>query len=347
MVRDVRPRRTLLIVTAVLVGAACGSDGPASVDGVEVPDGYGVTELVDGFVGPTQISRGPDGSLLVAQLDGGEGDGTGQVLRVDLDGSDDPVVLFDDLVKPTGVVLLDGPAGEEIWVMEERRLSHGPVDGGELEVELDELPYNGRSEGTLDVADDRRLLYNTSGTLDGVDAAEGAGILWALTPGDDPEPIASGFKHAYARTYGADGTLWSTEMSDGTYDGEPAPDELVAVSPGDDFGWPQCIGDGQPVEFYEGTDEGCADAPPSHALFDPGATPTSVALAPWDDEVLLVALWNQGRVVAVPTEGGDGPVEFEDFLTGLDRPQHLLADGDRLLVVDYDGGRILAVTAEG
>ena len=33
------------------------------------------------------------------------------------------------------------------------------------------------------------------------------------------------------------------------------------------------------------------------------------------------------------------------FLTGIEHPQTLVSDGDRLLVVDFGGGRILAVTA--
>jgi len=334
------------------LAVACGSDGPPSVDGIEVPDGFGVTEVVAGLRGPTQFVVGDDGTAIVAQLNGEEGGGTGQILAVSLDGDDDgdgdgdgdgdePTVLFDGLAKPTGVEVLGG----QIWVMEERRLSSGPLEGGQLTTVLDELPFNGRSEGTLTATDDGRLLYDTSGTLDGVNAAEDSGILWSLTPGGEPEELARGFKHAYARTFDADGALWQTEMSDGSYDGEPAPDELVAVEPGDDFGWPQCIGDRMAVEFYDGSAESCAATPRSHALFDPGATPTSVAVAPWDGDTLLVALWNQGRVVSVSRQGGEeGPVEVTDFLTGLERPQHLVADGDRLLVGDYDGGRILAVT---
>nr|MBA3984531.1 hypothetical protein [Acidimicrobiia bacterium] len=42
---------------------------------------------------------------------------------------------------------------------------------------------------------------------------------------------------------------------------------------------------------------------------------------------------------------GDGPVRPETFLTGIERPQHLLADGERLLITDFEDGRILAVTA--
>lgn len=324
-------------VLAVGIGAPSGT----TVSNVSVPEGFDVAEFVTELDQPTQIViDGED--LLVAQINGGEGDGTGQILRISLEDPARRDVLFDDLLKPTGVAVLD----DEVWVMEERTLSRGPLEGGELEEVLTDLPYNGRSQGTLTVTPDGRLLYNTSGTISGLGAAEGSATLWALTPGEDPEVLATGFKHAYARTFDADGTLWQTEMSDGTYDGEPAPDELVMVEAGDDFGWPRCIGDRQPVEFYEGTAEYCDTTPRSHALFEPGATPTSVAVAPWDDTVLMVALWVEGRVVAVPVAGPDvdgQPVDYADFLTGIERPQHLLADGDRLLVVDYGDGRILEI----
>ena len=67
-----------------------------------MPEGFQVTELRSGLVGPSQISPGPDGQLLVAQLNGGEGDGTGQVLLLDPDSDAEPTVLFDGLQKPTG-----------------------------------------------------------------------------------------------------------------------------------------------------------------------------------------------------------------------------------------------------
>ncbi|MDQ3312810.1 MAG: hypothetical protein M3517_11970, partial [Actinomycetota bacterium] len=55
-------------------GPATGSlDTPSSDGGGEitVPDGFEVSVLADGFEGPTQIADGGDGSLLVAQLNGG------------------------------------------------------------------------------------------------------------------------------------------------------------------------------------------------------------------------------------------------------------------------------------
>jgi hypothetical protein len=37
-------------------------------------------------------------------------------------------------------------------------------------------------------------------------------------------------------------------------------------------------------------------------------------------------------------------VDPATFLTGIDHPQTVVSDGERLLVVDFGGGRILAVT---
>ena len=156
--------------------------------------------------------------------------------------------------------------------------------------------------------------------------------------------VAAGFKNAYGHTVDGEGRLWATEVGDGTFDGEPAADELVAVMPGVDHGWPRCVGDRRPVAELGADPDRCAAGPASHALFEPGATPTSVAVAPWDDTTLLVALWRDRRLVAVPTaDPVAGPHRPVDVVTGDLQPQHLLVDGDRLLVVDFDGGRILAL----
>jgi glucose/arabinose dehydrogenase len=357
-----------LMALALALGlvAGCGNDGEGSSgDGaaatLEVPEGFVVEEVVDGLEGPTQLQVLDDGRYLVAQLAGDEGEPEGQVLVIDPD-TGEREVLFDGLVTPTGVAVV----GDDVWVMEQRRLSVGALPAssssspGELRVVLDDLPYNGRSEGTLTPLDDGRLLYHTSGSITSGRASDGSGAVWVLDAAavadgaaPDPQQVAVGFKNAYARTVGPDGTLWQSEVTDGSFDGDQGPDELVAIPAGAldgsasavaDGGWPRCIGDRQPVEQFGGSTEACGSTLWAQALFPAGATPTSVVVSPWDDEELLVALWNRGEIVAVPTAGStDGPVEVATWATGIDRPQHLVAGGDRLLVVDHDGGTILAV----
>ncbi|MEM9562422.1 MAG: glucose sorbosone dehydrogenase [Actinomycetota bacterium] len=340
------------IAVAVIAGA-CGGSDPAPVAGVEATDGVVVEVLVTGLDGPTQLADHPDGRLLLGELAGGESEGVGRVVAIDLDtvAAENEVgreVLVDGLLKPTGVAAV----GDELWIMEERTLSRGPLDGsGARTIVLDDLPFNGRSESTLTPTGDGTLLYATSGSLAGGQVRAGSGVLWEHDPATGSTPISAGFKNAYGHAIGPDGRLWATEVSDGSFDGEPAPDELVAVSPGVDHGWPACIGDRTPVVEFGGDGAICGDGPGSQAVFDPGATPTSVAIAPWDPDLLVVALWLERRIVTVPTDPAGAPHEPIDLLTddGSEgfRPQHLLADGDRLLVVDFEGERILGLTSDG
>lgn len=346
-----------LLIGASLAGTGCVGASPEAdpVAGIDVAGGFAVEELVGGLDGPTQATHHPDGRLVVAELNGGENDGTGRVVAIELDGDRGAEVLVGNLDKPTGVEVLDG----ELWVMEQRRLSRVPLAGagaGRPTVVLDDLAFNGRSETTLTATPDGTLLYGTTGSLAGGRPRQGSGVLWELDPATaTPIAVSAGFKNAYGHTFGPDGRLWVTEISDGSFDGRPAPDELVEVTAGVDHGWPACVGDRTPVAEYGGAATSCAAGPPSQALFDPGATPTSVAVAPWDPDTLVVALWRERRVVTVPADpvvdpgaAGGSPHAPVDLLVGLEtgdpfRPQHLLVDGDRLLVVDFDGGRILAL----
>lgn len=326
----------VVLVLTLLVG--CGDD-------VRI-DRTGGVSLVEvsargGFEFPTQLFIAEDAWYL-AQLAGGENDMTGSVLRLDPSAElEAPVVLLENLDKPTGVAVFAG----ELWVMERRRLTRGPLDGTSRTVVVDDMAFNGRSQGTLTVDGDR-LLFNTSGSLrrlddSNVDPEVSSGVLWAIDPFGEMTAVASGFKHAYAQTRSADGRLWSTEMSDGRFDGALADDELVEVVEGVDHGWPRCVGDNRPVAEQGADASACAQTPGSHALFEPGATPTSVVVAPWDDATLLVALWNRGQVVAIDAAAPQTPATAQVVFDGVDRPQHLAVDGDTLVLVDFLDGRLV------
>ncbi len=338
------PTRRLLagIVVGILV-ASCGSESDTPTGSTRV-DRVRVEVLVSGLDGPTQLSIGDDGRWYVAQLAGDENEGSGQVLRLDPDDLDaEPAVLLDGLDKPTGVAVFAG----ELWVMERRRLSRGPLDGSERIVVFDEMAHNGRSQGALTVDGDR-LLFNTSGssrtpTGPGGDPVTTSGALWAVDAAGSVTPLGHGFKHAYVQAIESDGTIWTTELADGRHDGQPAVDEVVAVARGADHGWPDCVGDNRPVAERGATEATCADVPASHAVFEPGATPTGLAVAPWDPEQLIVALWVQRRIVAIPTDPAGAPVGVTLLTDDVGRPQHLTPDGARLLVTDHERGQIIAL----
>ena len=332
----------VLAVVVLAIASAC-SDSVTDVDSSPKTGSHPevvVETVFEGLVGPTQFAVVDDSTFVVATINGGENDRRGQVVRIDTE-SGDVEILRDGLDKPTGLALLDG----ELWVMERDTLSRGPLDG-EPTVVVEGLPNNGRSEGTLTVTPDGLILFDTSGSKRGSDVVEGSGRLFTVDPAEQPgtpTEIASGFKHAYAHVYDGAGVLWSTEMSDGAFDGEPAADELVAVLTGADHGWPWCVGNNRPVAEFGGDADRCASVPPSEAVFAPGATPTSVAVSPFAPDTLLVALWNEGRIVAIDTTGDD-PAAFDDVVTGLARPQHLVASGDAVYVTEFGEGRLLRLT---
>ena len=319
-----------LAAGAVTVAAACGTTADAS---------FVVEVVVEGLDRPTQLAVA-DEAWFVAHLNGGEAAATGQVLRLDpTDPAAAPVVVVDGLRKPTGVAVFAG----ELWIMEERRLTRGPLDGGSRTVVVDEMAFNGRSQGTLTVDGDR-LLFDTSGTTGtppgpGGGPRDRSGVLWAVDAMGTVTNVAWGFKHAYAHVRDDAGVLWSTEVSDGRYDGVPAVDEVVAVEHGVGHGWPVCVDDGRPV-LEAAVDAPCDGVPGSQVTFGAGATPTGIAVAPWDRTRLVVALWVPGRVVSFSNdpEAAGGPVTLVTEV--LARPQHLVVAGERLLVTDHEAGTI-------
>jgi glucose/arabinose dehydrogenase len=153
-------------------------------------------------------------------------------------------------------------------------------------------------------------------------------------------------KNAYAHAFDASGRLWITEVADDPVNEMAPPDELNLWAQRADFGWPKCFGVQQPAANYGGDTAYCATTRPAVALFPPHATPTSVVPSPWEEDVLLVALWVQGVVVRVPVSFGDDNATGvpETFIAGMQNPQHLLVlDDNTLLVSDFTTGEIYRI----
>ena len=345
-----------ILLTLILLTAGCAqvtslfspppaaptmSGEPVTQLGLTLPASYTVTVAVEGLQGPTQMIEGPDGRLWVAQLNGGENAGNGQVVAIDLaDGTRE--VLLDGLLKPTGIAVLDG----YLWLATQRAISRAPLDGenrpGVPEVMLADLPFNGRSIGTLTPTPDGKLLFETSGARAGNGAVAGSGTLWQLDPADptNPQALATGLKGAYAHTFDRAGRLWTTEIGDDPVDVGAPPDELNLVVAGADFGWPPCYGMQEPATNYGGTVAACQATRHPVALFAQRATPTSVVPSPWAEDTLLVALWLQKSIVqvTVTAQGDNASGVVEPFITGFTNPQHLLVLTDgTLLVSDFNG----------
>jgi glucose/arabinose dehydrogenase len=309
-------------LVAPLVGS-CSSDNAAST-------GVTISVLVDGLVGPTQVAEGPDGSLVVAQINGDEAAATGQVLAVDT-ASGERRVLLDGLDKPTGVWWSQGV----LWVMVRRGLVRAPwpsfdAEVGEVRVVLDDLPFNGRSQGSLTGLADGRLLYATTGSLAGGRPVEGSGTLWVFDPvSGSSTPVAVGAKNAYGHAVLDDGRIVTTEIGDSAT--EPPVEELDIVAlpaPGAapvDLGWPECPGD-----------RSCEGVIDPVATFEPSSTPTGVAVR---GDVAYVALFVPGRVERVDLATG-----ARSTVQTFAAPHSLLLrDDGTMLVTEFGAGRVSAV----
>lgn len=344
-------RRVGLAATAALACTACGLLRPVAPPGLEIADGYRIELFATGLNGPTQMIF-VSGEIWLAQLAGPENAGSGQILSIDMFEPDQRRVLLEGLFKPTGLAR----TRDHLWIASGRDLLRAPLDNQGLptepEIVFKDLPFNGRSNGTLTVTPEGQLVYETSGSRRGGTAVAGSASLWLLDPEDpsEPELLATGLKNAYAHVFDEQRGLWVTEIADDPVNGEPPPDELNLIRPGRDYGWPACYGDRQPASNYGGTERSCLQTEPPVAVFPPRSTPTGVLHLPGEADSMLVALWGptQPSVVLVRYRF-DGlrahALEITPFLTGLAHPQSLLRlSPDSVLVSDFESGNLYRIT---
>lgn len=322
------------------------------VEGVVAPAGYEIGVIIQGLSGPTQMIEGPDGDLWIAQLGGAEGGGTGNVVAISPTG--EQRILLEGLFDPTGVVVTDG----YLWLAVGQDIARVPIQEdfslGEMEMILEDLPFNQRTNGTLTLTPENKLLFITSGrpAVEAGDYSD-SGILWELDP-DAPttpaRPIATGLKNAYAHVYDIAGQLWVTEVSDDVVDGVAAPDEINRIVEGGDYGWPECFGNRKPALSLGGNDSLCEATIPPVVLFPPHTTPTSIVASPWEENTFIVALWLAGDVVKVTPGTTEAVVDapMTPYIDGLRRPQHLLVGkkGD-LFISDFGTGAVYLMHPAG
>ncbi len=335
MVLVPRSARALAVVACFVAVAFAACSGDAADE--RTVDEFDLSVVVDGLDRPTQITEGPDGLLLVAQLAGGENDATGEIVAVDVEGGTQRVIV-DGLDKPTGVLWADGV----VWIMVRRGLlradwSDPSASAAEPVAVLDDLAFNGRSESTLTALGDGRFLYATTGTLSNGTAAPGSGTLWTFDPSDTTSvPVAVGLKNAYAHAVLDDGRVVLTEIGDSAGDPPVEEVDVVDVAAGAstvDFGWPDCPGD---------TD--CAGIERPLALFPAASTPTGIAAIGNDIYVTLFVSGELMRLDRAAWVDGDPPLEPEVVMAELEGPHTVLARPDgSLWISEHFADRVVAV----
>jgi glucose/arabinose dehydrogenase len=304
--------------------------------GLTLPDGYRSEVEVTGLKLPTHIAVGPDGAWYLTQLNGGENEGRGQVVRVKTPGAD-PEVVLDGLFKPTGLTW----AGGALYIMSGTSVLVSHLSDGKFEPPtalFKDLPFNGRSEGQIFTGPDGLLYFESTGNEGN---PRDSGFIYTARPdGSELKVYARGLKNAYAMAWDDRGKLYATEIGDGIIqDVGPFPEELNIIHRGGDYGWPYCYGNQQENHGAGGNRNICADTDVPLATFPPGTTPTGLA---YFDGSLIVALWNGDppRLLRVDPNSG----QVSEFAFGFKHPIALLAVQDRLLVVDMEGGVVYQIS---
>lgn len=349
-------RYPIQLVFAALILAGCARSAtppvPASA-GPTVPPGFRAELYAQGLSSPTALAFGPDDKLYVTQLNGAEGAGMGQVLSIGGPGAM-PEVVLERLNKPTGLVWRE----RELYLVAGRDVLRASLGadgrlGAPIPIVRD-LPFNTRSEGQIDLLPNGKLLFEASGEVQ--DASSGR--LFTLTPGGQPEQLASGLKNAYAHALDpVSGQLFTTEIGDDAMDGQAPPEEINLVQAGADYGWPHCYGDRMPATDRGGTPARCAGTAPPLLTLPPHSTPTGLLFYDGADfpaayrDALYVALWNgtPPQVLRVTLDRSTQPIKGSatPFVSDLKRPIDLARDPrGGMLVLDHEAGVVYRIMAE-
>jgi glucose/arabinose dehydrogenase len=245
--------------------AAQSEQGPAvnyhtvQADGwplpLEVPTGFTVEEVANGLTSPRFMALDTDGSLVVAEHT------AGKIVRLrDTHGNGQFDLHQDvatDLTYVHSVVFANGrlyAAAEDRVVSLSDFGSNGRANV--IQTIVEQLPagardlYGHRTRTLLPGPDGK--LYLSIGSA--CDACEDDNPLRATVARMDPdgsnlEVFATGLRNSVGIAFRPDAPqpeLWGADMGRNNLGPDTPPDELNLIQAGLDYGWPHCLGDGQP-----------------------------------------------------------------------------------------------------
>lgn len=328
------PIRTFQFLVVSLLLAGCHSQAPVA----EAPSSSVVRvtgTIASGLEVPWGLAFLPDGSALVSERD------TGRIVRIE-DGTVTDVGTVENVTPRgegglMGIAYADGRVYAYLTAESDNRVVRMGWDGaalGRSEVILSGIPkaviHNG---GRIAFGPDG-MLYVATGDANSRESAQDrdslAGKILRIAadgsvPADNPFPgspvFTLGHRNVQGLAFDARSRLWASEF------GQSDVDELNLITPGSNYGWPECEG-------------ACGKEP----YVDPVAQwhPTSVAspsgLAIVDDDAYVASL--RGQVLwQVPLDGSGKVIRLE--LGDLGRLRTVVAapDGSMWLSTSNTDGR--------
>ena len=355
------------LLTALTVLGPGAAHTQESTDGLNVPEGFRVEVYADSLGGPWGLAFGPDSQLyislraagLVQRLSDEDGDGFG----------DSAVTVLGGLDSPSGIAFL----GEDLWVGEAGRLTRltGAVgDAAERDtVSAIEFPESGNPPTALLLEPSVPAFYLSIGSpCDActVDDPRRATIIRYAPVDSEARVWARGLRHAVGLALNpTTGELWATEMGRRGLGADLPTDEVNAVHPGRDYGWPYCYGARVPAPEYADPHR-CDRSERPAFMFPAGSAPVGIVFYSSDAFPVdyhgdaFVALSGSAGGIAAPRVARlkvrDGrPSTLESFISGWavgsrvsGRPVAFAVGPEgSLYVSDELGGRIWRVSYDG
>ena len=341
-------RTTAAALACALVAAACGGgdshrlvDIGADLQGV---DGLEATVYAQGLTNASAMGFDSDGRLWVATAAYDDA-GSDAVYVVDEEGAA-PAAVITDAHTPLGLLWV----GATLYVASTGGVeAHSGFDGTAFaEVRsVVQLPEDVGEVNGLARSTDGRISLGVSAPCDSCTptSEDSAAVLSFLPDGSDLRVDASGIRAPVGLAYFPDTDRLFVTMNQRDDLGEETPgDWLSIVERGEDWGFPDCYGQGG---------EACGDAPRPIAELDAHAAVSGVAIVTGQvgdaiGTAAIIAEWATGIVLMVPlaADGSAATGTARTLLTGIQNPVAVaLGPDDGLYTADWATGTVYRVTA--
>jgi glucose/arabinose dehydrogenase len=346
-------RAPLALANAVIL-AGCSAAGvsPSSSAPATSPSAEALVDLGWGLSGPTSTTASVYARGL-ANMSALAFDGHGRLWAATAAYSDDgadgvyliesagstPAEVISDLETPLGLLWI----GDDLYVSSATGVvAYSGFDGGAFSssTRILELPEGAGEANGLARSPDGRLILGISSPCDHCTPtdASSASVVSFKTDGSDLEVVASGIRAPIGLAYvpGSNDLLVTMNQRDDLGQATPG-DWLARVEAGQDWGFPECYGQGGAA---------CSGVPEPLAVLDPHAAVSGLALLGDEGTTsAFIAEWALGRIVRVDLADTVDDATIEPFLTGLKNPVPVIATatGD-LLVGDWGTGTIYLIS---
>ncbi|MHB8858788.1 MAG: PQQ-dependent sugar dehydrogenase [Thermoleophilia bacterium] len=335
-----------------------------TIDGhtLTLPTGFTISRWVTGQGSLRMMAVIDDGLLLATAI------GEGNVLAFNLaEANPQPVMVIKGLSVPSGITLHNG----YLYVAEQKQVSRYQYLGGgkvgAAQVIIPGLPTGGHDTRTIGVGPDG-MLYLTIGSSCNVcletDTRRAAMSRYNLD-GTGGEAIASGLRNTAGFTWNpVTGEIWGTDNGRDNLGDDLPPDEVNIITPGKNYGWPQCYGD-RVVDHNFSSDPAnvskCAASEPPAVELQAHSAPLGLRFltdpawpAAWQNSLFIAfhGSWNRTVPTGYKVVRADPAGNVSDFITGwLDpasgqawgRPVDIIFANNKMYISDDTSGSIYIV----